>query len=123
MSVSLFSTALLDEHWISHLSCRVIAMVKFSDLPLKQIFGWKKRFDFFLPRDWARDVPHTAERGVSFGDKLQQVTKHKANLKLVILIFQVEILTEHHNPTRSRRLNKMNAETHWKQRGGWCWHW
>lgn len=39
MSVSLFSTALLDEHWISHLSCRVIAMVKFSDLPLKQIFG------------------------------------------------------------------------------------
>lgn len=50
-----------------------------------------------------------------FGDKLQQVTKQKTNLKLVILIFQVEILTAHLNPPPH-----LDVETKWIKKSQLC---
>lgn len=75
---------------------------------------------------WLSQRSALCSRKRPFGDKLQQVTKQKANLKLVILIFQVEILTAHLNPPPH-----LDIETKWMQKSqlcrnrgeSWCWLW
>lgn len=78
-----------------------------------------------LSSTWLRQGNALYSRRRLFGDKLQ-VTKQKAYLKSVILIFQVEISTAHVNPSPHLDIEaKLMCKSELCQNQGecWCWLW
>lgn len=115
MSVYLSNAELLCKHYSSHLSWSPFK----TNILMREVLR-------LLSSMWLSQGSALYSQKRPFGVKLQQVTKQKANLKLVILIFQVEILTAHLNP-----LPHLDIKTKWMQNSQlcrnqeecWCWLW